>query len=422
MKRVQANWKLDLRASRDVSEFDRKGFEIFLEWFELWRVGKRIVPGREASVRFWREQVRAKTRAGWQLKQWAEAMSWYLNWLKVCEEQGREARTLAERLKAAVFSAGARRGLAYTTRKSYGSWLAQYGAWLSGEAGGFAGARESMDPQRASQWLTYLVEIRELSFSSQKSALNAIVFFLRDVCGMEEVDLRVVLRKTEPKAPVVLSRAEIGKVLAGMDGIHGLMAQLQYGMGLRVAEMMRLRIKDLDWERQQLTVRRGKGGKDRFTMLPGELEPGLLAARSEARAIYEKDRSDGLAGVKLPTALARKYPSAPESWQWFWMFPSRETARDPDCGTLRRHHLHVESYRRAVRGAVEAAGIEKLVTPHVLRHSFATHLLESGTDLRTIQELLGHEDIRTTERYTHVAEGVGGTGVRSPLSGLPRAA
>jgi integron integrase len=349
-------------------------------------------------------------------------MAWYLNWLKICEQQGREARTLAERLKSAVFSVGARRGLAYTTRKSYGGWLAQFGAWLSGEEGGFVGAREAMDAERACQWLTYLVEVRELSFSSQKSALNALAFFFKDICGMEEVDLRVTLRKTEPKVPVVLSREEVGKVFAEMEGSYGLMARLQYGTGLRISELMRLRVKDFDWARQQLVVRQGKGNKDRVTMLPGELEPELVANRAEARSVYEGDRSDGLAGVKLPNALARKYPSAPKSWEWFWMFPSRETARDPDCGTLRRHHLHTESYRRALRRAVEAAGIEKLVTPHVLRHSFATHLLESGTDLRTIQELLGHEDIRTTERYTHVAEGVGGTGVRSPLEGLGVAA
>ena len=235
---------------------------------------------------------------------------------------------------------------------------------------------------------------------------------------MAEVDLRVTLKKTEAKAPVVMSREEVSRVIDQLGGVYQLAARLQYGTGLRISELLGLRAKDIDWGRDQVVVRQGKGGKDRLTMLPREVKEELRALQNQGRPVHERDRAEGVAGVKLPNALARKYPSAPLSWEWFWLFPSHKLSRDPSCGTLRRHHLHAETYRRSLKKAVEAAGIEKLVTPHVLRHSFATHLLESGTDIRTIQELLGHEDVRTTERYTHVAQGVGGTGVRSPLDEL----
>ena len=415
MKTIHMNWKADLGASRDVGEFDKKGFEIFLGWFENWRVGKRLDPGREAAVRFWREQVVAGERQDWQLRQWGEAMQWYLRWLEICEEHGREARSLPERLKLAAHSLGARRGLAYTTRKRYAGWLAQYGAWVGD-------ARAVMDTERACGWLAHLVDERKMSYSSQKSALNALAFFFKDICGMEEVNLRVRLRKTERRIPVVLSREEVGRVIDRMDGIYQVAARLQYGSGLRVSELMRLRVKEIDWGRGQIHVRGGKGDKDRVTVLPLEVREDLAALRDPARALFDADRAEQLAGVKLPNALARKFPGADTRWEWFWLFPSEQLSHDPDCGTLRRHHLHAESYRSALRRAVAAAGIEKRVTPHVLRHSFATHLLESGTDIRTIQELLGHADVTTTEIYTHVAQGVGGTGVRSPLDGLPEAA
>lgn len=422
-------WLNDLRRSRDVSGRDKRGFEIFLRWFESWRTGKHLSAGREAAVRFWKEQVldignrrgaggedgsarERKVREAWQLQQWAEAMRWYLNWMEVCRKQKREVRTLGERLKVAVFSAGSRRGLALATRKRYAGWLAQYGAWLTANG---SGARDAMEQERACDWLTHLVEVGGLSFSSQKSALNAVVFFFRDVCSVDEVNLRVRLRKTAPRVPVVLSRGEVKKVIDGMDGIYKLAARLQYGSGLRISELMQLRIKDIDWERGQVVIRGGKGDRDRVTMLPLEVRKDLKEWKEKVRQVHEDDRKAKVAGVKLPTALARKFPGAGEQWQWFWLLPSGKLSGDPDCGTIRRHHLHAEGYRRAMKRAVKNAGIEKRVTPHVLRHSFATHLLESGTDLRTIQELLGHQDVRITERYTHVAEGVGGTGVTSPL-------
>ena len=420
MSALLANWKTDLAESRDLYGSQKRGFDIVLSWFEGWRISKRLEPGRPAAVRFWREQVQGGgEREDWQMVQWAEAIRWYLNWLEICRYQKREVRSLAERLKGAAFSIGARRGYSLNTRKRYGGWLAQFGAWVSGEGGG---AREAMDSEWACRWLAYLVDVKCLSFSSQKSALNALAFFFKKICNVEEVDLMVKMRKTSERVPVVMSREEVSRVIGNLTGVHQLAASLQYGTGLRITELMNLRVKDIDWARDQVVVRGGKGDKDRVTMLPAGVKAQLLARKEEVRPLHEKDRADGVPGVKLPNALARKYPSAPVSWEWFWIFPSHQLSRDPDTGIVRRHHLHAETYRRALKAAVEAAGIEKRVTPHVLRHCFATHLLESGTDIRTLQVLLGHEDVSTTERYTHVAENVGATGVQSPLDALGGAA
>jgi integron integrase len=219
---------------------------------------------------------------------------------------------------------------------------------------------------------------------------------------------------------VVLSKAETTAVLEKLEeggGCHGLAARLQYGSGLRLSELVRLRIKDVDLVRGTVTVRCGKGDKDRVTVLPRSLREELAAQVELARDVWRGDREAGLAGVWLPGALARKFSRAAETFEWFWLFPARQVSVDPECGVPRRHHLHGKVYNEAVARAARAAGIDKRVTSHALRHSFATHLLESGVDLRTIQDLLGHEDIATTEIYLHVAVGVNGLGVRSPLDG-----
>jgi integron integrase len=228
--------------------------------------------------------------------------------------------------------------------------------------------------------------------------------------------------------PVVLSKEETHRVFAKLespDGRYELAARLQYGAGLRLTELVRLRIKDVDLGRGTVTVRCGKGDKDRVTVLPGSLREDLAKQVERAREIWRGDRDAGLAGVWLPGALARKLRRAAESFEWSWLFPARQVSVDPETGIARRHHLHGKVYNEAIQRAAAAAGIEKQVTSHALRHSFATHLLEGGTDLRTIQDLLGHEDpasqgyagtsITTTEIYLHVATGVNGLGVVSPL-------
>jgi len=194
------------------------------------------------------------------------------------------------------------------------------------------------------------------------------------------------------------------------------MARLMYGSGMRLMECLRLRVKDVDFDRMELTVREGKGGKDRHTMLPSTLTSPLSEHLARVRVVYEADRAAGVPGVWMPDALERKYPAAGVSWGWFWVFPSASPAVDPVTGLMRRHHAHEQALQRAVKLAASRAGIAKPVTTHILRHSFATHLLESGYDIRTVQELLGHSDVSTTMIYTHVLI-KGGRGVRSPLDG-----
>ena len=225
-------------------------------------------------------------------------------------------------------------------------------------------------------------------------------------------------RPKKPKrAPVVLSRAEVERLLAVMEGTHALMARLLYGTGMRLMECVRLRVKDVDFERGELTVRHGKGGKDRLTVLPASVIPALQAHMARVRGLWERDEAAGRPGVQMPEALARKYPSAPNAWGWFWVFPARELSVDPRSGIERRHHTHEQALQRAIKAAVGQAGIAKPASTHTLRHSFATHLLESGYDIRTVQELLGHSDVSTTMIYTHVLN-KGGRGVISPLDAV----
>lgn len=403
-----ADWRADIQASRDLTDVEKQHFVFLISWFESWRQRASLPSEHATMARFWRESVLGKARKQWQLDRWAEAFRWYKNWLNLCAEQGRETRSVSERVYQAVMKAGARRGLALRTRETYAGWVARFGEWA-------ADAKAVMNFECARDWLTELVEKGKISFATQRQALNALVFFYRDVCGKEEVHLEVRLRKTERRAPVVMTGREVLALLDKLSPRYRLIAELKYGAGLRLREVISLRIKDIDRERGQVTVRGGKGDKDRVTILPKQVRAGLDQIWSGLRALHESDRAANVPGVYLPTALARKMPKAGERFEWFWIFPAEQLSRDPESGVIRRHHIHEKVYAEAVRAAAAAAGIEKRITTHVLRHSFATHLLENGTDLRTIQELLGHDDVKTTEIYTHVATGVNGCGVRSPL-------
>ena len=411
---------------RGLSDRERAGFLLVLEWFENFRLRHALEAGRDAARAFWRSEVLREgcAREAWQIEQWSAAVQWYLNWLEACAEAGADHRSLAERLRAAVYSAGSRRGLALRTKQCYGAWAARYAVFAGGE-------REVMRVETATRFLTSVVDDEDCAYSTQKQALNALAFFFKQVCGVAEPVFQVKLRKTGTRVPVVLSKRETQVVFEQLEspgGRYGLAARLQYGAGLRLSELVRLRIKDLDGERGTVTVRGAKGDKDRVTVLPHSLREEVAKQVERARALWRVDRQAGRAGVWLPGALARKYSRAAESFEWFWLFPAQQISVDPatrgiagaspECGIPRRHHMLGKVYNEAIKRAARAAGIEKQVTSHALRHSFATHLLENGTDLRTIQDLLGHEDISTTEIYLHVATGANGLGVVSPLDGF----
>ncbi len=410
-KKGAADWRADLDASRDLSDLDKQNYGFLLSWYESWRVRLQQEPSRASSVAFWKCQVVVKPRKEWQLDRWGEALRWYLRWLRCCQNDDIEARSVGERMGNAVMLAGARRGLAMRTRETYAGWARRFGEWV-GEA------KAVMDTEHGAEWLEHLVAVNLVSFATQKQALNSLVFFYRDVCGMEEVRLEVRLRKTKPREPVVLTREELLGLLDRLDGQYRLAAELQYGGGLRLNEVVGLRVKDVDLVREQITVRCGKGDRDRTTILSKRVKPMLKEALAGARVLFDQDRANHTPGVALPGALERKMSRSGERWEWFWIFPADHLSKDPETGVMRRHHLHPDVYGENVRRAAASARIAKRVTTHALRHSFATHLLESGTDLRTIQELLGHSDVRTTEIYTHVASGVNGCGVRSPLDGF----
>jgi integron integrase len=260
-----------------------------------------------------------------------------------------------------------------------------------------------------------------VSASTHKQALCAVLFLYKQVLGVDRPWMREIGHPpVRVHIPVVLSRDEVARLLAALDGPYALVARLLYGSGLRLLECLRLRVKDLDFDRSVLVVREGKGGKDRAVMQPQSLRADLLAQLAESRRLWLEDRSHRVAGVWLPDALARKFPRAAESWAWHWVWPAPALAVDPRSGIRRRHHLFEQTVGRALARAVARAGIAKKATAHTLRHSFATHLLESGVDIRRVQELLGHSDVSTTMIYTHVLAS-SAAGLPSPLDRLPAA-
>jgi len=264
-------------------------------------------------------------------------------------------------------------------------------------------------------FLSHLAVDRNVSASTQNQAKSALLFLYREVLKIELPWLdEVISAKTAKRLPVVLTQVETRDLLNAMSGTMGLAAALLYGTGMRLMEGLRLRVKDVEFARREIIVREGKGNKDRVTVLPENLILPLKAHLEKVKALHESDLAAGFGEVFLPDALAVKYPNAAKAWGWQFVFPSPVRSTDPRSGLERRHHVYETSVQRAVREAARLAGIHKPVTPHVLRHSFATHLLQAGYDIRTVQELLGHSDVSTTMIYTHVLN-KGGRGVTSPL-------
>lgn len=301
------------------------------------------------------------------------------------------------------------RHYSYRTELTYLQWIRRYIF--------FHGKRHpaEMGQSEVTAFLSHLATQRDVSASTQNQALAAILFLYRNVLEQELPWLDGVVRAKRPKhVPTVLTREEVRKLFTQLAGVHDLVARLMYGTGLRLMEVLRLRVADIDFQYGQIVVRSGKGAKDRITVLPQVLHPLLQIHLERARALHELDLVEGFGAVYLPYALSRKYPKAEREWIWQYVFPSGVRSVDPLSNVVRRHHLCEKNFQRAVKKSAIAAGLTKRVTTHTLRHCFATHLLEDGYDIRTVQELLGHSDVSTTMIYTHVLNR-GGRGVRSPL-------
>jgi integron integrase len=298
---------------------------------------------------------------------------------------------------------------AYSTEKTYVYWAKRFVLYHNKRHPLEMGEKE------ISEFLTCLAAEEDVAASTQNQALSALLFLYREVLRKDlDLPLELVWAKRPKRLPTVLTREEVQQVIAQLTGVHRLIVQLLYGSGLRLMECMRLRVKDLDFGQRQILVRDAKGGKDRVTILPNSLIKPLRAQLATAKQLHEQDLADGYGAVYLPYALERKYPHANKEWIWQFILPATQRSQDPRSGAIRRHHLHENTVQEAVKKAAKKASIAKRVTPHTFRHSFATHLLENHYDIRTVQELLGHKNVKTTMIYTHVLNR-GGLAVRSPL-------
>jgi integron integrase len=303
-----------------------------------------------------------------------------------------------------------------STEKTYLYWIRFYVRW-HGRNGTMTHPRD-MGAKQVEAFLTMLATERKVSASTHNQALSALLFLYREVLEEDLPWLTDINRPTQVRRiPSVLTKDEVTGLLAAMDGVTALLARLLYGTGMRLMEGMRLRVKDVDFDRHVIIVREAKGNKDRVVMLPRSLVPALQQQMMAARKLWQADRQAQRAGVQVPDALEVKYPRLGQTWGWYWLFPSPTLSVDPRSGIERRHHLFEERLQRALKLAVPLAQIVKPVSVHTLRHSFATHLLQSGTDIRTVQELLGHSDVSTTMIYTHVLKVAAG-GTASPLDAL----
>ena len=296
-----------------------------------------------------------------------------------------------------------------STEASYLHWTRRFARFVDGKN------PNEVDATDVKRFLTYLAKEQRVSASTQNQAFNALLFLFTHVLRKDYSDLRDTVRaKRKKRLPMVLSRGEVDRLFGNLDGVHLLIAKTIYGSGLRLMECLRLRVKDIDFDSNAIMVRSGKGDKDRITMLPMRLVEPMQVHIAEVKAIHDGDMKLGYGKVKLPDALSNKYPGASQEWGWQWVFPARSLYVERSTGKVYRHHIHESAVQRTVKEARMKAGISKPATIHTLRHSFATHLLESGCNIRQIQELLGHKDISTTMVYTHVLNQSGMT-VKSPL-------
>lgn len=435
-------WAEVLKAS-DLSAELCESYKVTIRWYLSWCHRRGVGCSVESAHNFVDWAIKEKSPRAWVVERWKEAIQWFFlsakthagggynesepstvgkqvapsgkarDWQRrdLESEERLEAATEDERRILAVMR---RMGRALRTERNYVGWYRDF-VRQSGLADG-----SLISASMVKAYLDYLAMERAVSSSTQKQALNALVFIAQEVFELKLGEIgEFVKAKNHKRIPVVMSKAETRQFFAKLKGERLLMAKVQYAAGLRVSELCRLRVQDLDLERNQVTVRSGKGGKDRVAPLSERLIGALRAHLDEVRELFEGDlqRAD-LEGVYLPEALARRHGNAGKDWRWQWLWPSREISEDPRSrGALRRHHVLPNAYQRSVSAAGKSAGLTKRITSHTLRHSFATHLLEDGVDIRTVQDLLGHKQIETTQIYLHVMQKPG-VGVRSPLDSL----
>lgn len=355
----------------------------------------------------------SKSREDWQVNQAAEAIKLYLFYNKR-KHIDNTLKNLAESTQWKAVADDMYKMLrlkhrSYRTEQAYMGWVRKFYRFLNGQS------PYSLESTHVKDFMTYLAVEKKVAISTQNQAFNAILFLFRHILDKQIDEVGDAVRaKNKRRLPVVLSKPEINRLFDQMTGTNHLMARTIYGCGLRLRECVHLRIKDIDFERNAVTVRIGKGNKDRETVLPESLKEDFHEHLEGVRTIYEKDIKSDVAGVMLPGALERKYPGAGKEWPWFWVFPSHKLSLDPRTNIVRRHHIYAGNLQRQIKQAGKKAKIPKQITVHTLRHSFATHLLEKGYDIRTIQDLLGHSDLRTTMIYTHVAS-KNKHGIISPL-------
>ncbi|MEX0326539.1 MAG: integron integrase [Puniceicoccaceae bacterium] len=416
-------WVEALESVADKRE--RESLRITIRWYLGWCKRLQVPVCKGTARQFLARAKEEKAPREWNLRQWASALRWFFD--RAAEVPVEKGEPLNRphvppdqpEVHDPVESIGNawERRLTRTlrsenrllrTEQAYRGWLKRFLKWLGGRE------VEESPARWVEGFLEHLAVTELVAHSTQRQALNALVFFYEKSLNIELGDLTFNRARRRRRLPVVLSASEVQSLLAQMQGTPALMARLAYGGGLRVSELVRLRVKDIDADRRQVHIRSGKGDKDRQTTLPESALPYLKDHLQRLRALHQKDRQDQLPGVFLPPALSRKYPSAGTQLQWQWLFPTRELQNDPRSGLRRRHHVTTGAFQRAIYRANQAAGLNKRVTPHVLRHSFATHLLENGTDIRTVQDLLGHAKVETTQIYLHVMKKPG-VGVRSPL-------
>lgn len=443
------NWAgfVTLLVSRKVPEARHRYYVYFVERFlAAHRMLGEGAVGEVELVRWLERVARVRQPAGWQFEQllealrlyfqdfrrlpWAEAFDWG-RWLDVAVALGKRREHRRQSSDTGAKGLGVlpaegdgfsglkarerliievrRRGYALRTEQAYLDWVERFSRFHGGREPSTLGAAE------VKRFLEHLAVERNVAVNTQNQALNALVFLFEQVLGRPLGELVDFARAKRPRRlPTVLTRREVAALLEHLPRSHQLIGRLIYGTGMRLMEAIRLRVKDVDFGYHQVVVRDGKGRRDRVVPLPDALLGPLHAHLELVRQQFDADRARGLGEVYLPEALARKYPGAGRDWIWQYVFPSGRLSVDPRGGPGRRHHLHENGLQRAVKSAAHAAGIAKRVSTHTLRHSFATHLLEGGYDIRTVQELLGHADVATTMIYTHVLNR-GGRGVRSPL-------